>query len=320
MVNITTLLRNFTLSTNMNTLQPEPLVEPPSHSGDEASHPAPDSPDADDGPASSDSIPDHLIPFVDVEDDFYSAAYEHSTPGGVPARRASRESSSSSSSPSSSSSSSPSCADSTWSSRSQGVSEDSEDSEDDRTRHAATRFAGERHSEVPFAPDLPGSVVLTTPRAGGQRFLQATVELGNRRHVCVYAMDPQSATITFVVTRRWSAPGKPVIVGGRTVQFPGRYNWDLGTVVDSGEETAVWVCRWPKLREQLPEETESVVDVVVEEGDYWFGLDEGARTGASAGAKSAVDKGKSKAVDWSCSCVGALFGDTGSGRCSVRGR
>lgn len=138
--------------------------------------------------------------------------------------------------------------------------------------HAPTQ-----HIEVPFAPGLH-NVRMNTVWVNGRQVLEATVALPSRR-VCNYAVDPQVGVVTFVVTRRWSVPGKPQIVGGAVLPFPRRFNWDVGTVVDSGEHTAVWVCRWPKMGEQLAE-SKSVVDVCVEEGDYWFGLDAEGERGA----------------------------------------
>lgn len=124
--------------------------------------------------------------------------------------------------------------------------------------------------ELPFVPGLH-SVRMDAVWANGQQVLEAVVTLPSRR-VCDYAVDPQAKIVTFVVTRRWSVPDKPHIVGGAALPFPRQFNWDLGMVVDSGEHSGVWVCRWPKVGEQLAD-SESVVDVCVEEeGDYWFGL------------------------------------------------
>lgn len=126
-----------------------------------------------------------------------------------------------------------------------------------------------QYVELPFSPALH-NVRMNVVWVDGRQVLEAAVALPSRR-VCNYAVDPQAGVVTFVVTRRWSVPDRPQIVGGAALPFPRRFSWDLGIVVDSGEDTAVWVCRWPKLGEQLAE-GEDVVDVRVEEGDYWFGL------------------------------------------------
>lgn len=154
-------------------------------------------------------------------------------------------------------------------------------------RYSNDDNVSECHLDVPFTPDL-SSVHLSTVRVGDNKCLQANVWLGNKHNVCNFAIDPPTGVVTFVVTRRWSAPGKVMIIGGRSMRFPNHYNWDLGQVLDSGEKTKIWICRWPKIGEQLVGEAERVVDVVVQEGDYWFGLEKG-------GVKC-VDKGKCKAI------------------------
>lgn len=96
----------------------------------------------------------------------------------------------------------------------------------------------------------------------------------NNRYACTYAVDPKSHMITFLVTRPWSIPGKGMVVGGRSMNFPASYDWNLGNVVDSGERTGVWVCQWPRYQKQLARDIAAgAVDIYVEEDDYWFGLE-----------------------------------------------
>lgn len=120
---------------------------------------------------------------------------------------------------------------------------------------------------IPFAPSLRG-VRLRTTWSESRQILEAAVSLQDRSQSCGYAVDPATAVITFIVTRRWQLG----VVGVRTVHFPRRFNWDLGKVVDEGDQSAVWVCRWPRLGEQLVDR-EPVVDIIAPEGDNWFGME-----------------------------------------------
>lgn len=130
---------------------------------------------------------------------------------------------------------------------------------------------------IPFTPSLRG-VRFRATWSESRQILEAAVSLQDRSQSCGYVVDPATAAITFIVTRRWQLS----VIGARTVHFPRRFNWKLGKVMDEGGQSAVWVCRWPRLGEQLVDR-EPVVDIIAPEDDYWFGME------------TAKGKGKGKA-------------------------
>lgn len=119
---------------------------------------------------------------------------------------------------------------------------------------------------VPFRPGIASISLVSIGQGFENRVLQASVKLGDKRNTCTYAVDPELDKIMFLITRPWSVPGKGMIVAGCLVDFPNSHDGKLGTVVDSGEKTGVWVCRWSK------EVVSDVVDILVEEDDCWFGM------------------------------------------------
>lgn len=134
------------------------------------------------------------------------------------------------------------------------------------------------HVKVPFSPETL-HVELTHGADPGFLTLRAAVTM-EKGQECTYAVDPKAGTIVFIVTRRSSVkvPGTKdieMIVAGCSKIFPAAFDWNLGVVVDSGERDGVWVCLWPRMGKQLPEEVrrDKVVDIVVDEDDFGFSLE-----------------------------------------------